>query len=951
MMRSLLVALLLVAPVAFAASEYPPELRWRTLTTAHFLVHFPEGADDLGHRAANIAERAHERLVPMLKWTPRGRTHLVITDHVDVSNGSATPFPLNRMEVYVSAPGGDPTSPIAYYDDWLDLVITHEYAHILHLDQARGIPRLLRTVLGRNPSTFPNAVSPLWMTEGLATFIESEVTEAGRVKSTFLDMILRTAAIENRWPSEAQASGLTPYWPAGSARYLFGGKFLTWVARRHGTDALARYFNEYSGRLIPYMHNRTARHVFGTSISQMWKEWSREQHAAYRADLERLRVAGLTEPARLTQLGYETKYPLLSPDGTRVAYTHRGPYERPTLRVWDVASGREIETHETHTTSSISWSPDGTSIAYADLEYHRTFSLLSDIYIWRVGDRSERRLTHGARLKHPAFTPDGRALIAVQNRGGRNALVEVDAETGAIRTLVTPDDDTQFSDVSVSGDRIVVAEWKEGRIDVVTYGRDGRRIANLPESLPRSMNSAPRFTRDGSTIFFSSDVTGVANVFSVPATGGELRRVTNVYGGAFCPTTVDGRTIYFSNYHANGFDVARADAGTTFPIVPRAVGTPASTGTMTTIDDDAARQTTVVAPRYSALRSIAPRWWSPIFAEGVIGATTSGGDVLGFHQYTATVTNESHAVVYNYDRLYPTVTLATIGYDDDAVIFRTSQGLRTYTQRNERLLAQVSVPWRRFERQVVGYVGGVRDEITGAPPQGVAESDLDRAGVFRGTLQGLRTGVIFNSARQFGFSVSREDGITARLDYENLSRAFGSDRTLQALRADVRGYLPIALARSPLGRHVLAARVAGGTTAGDTVLQRELRVGGTGEGEFLGLGSRHFPVRGYETSTLRGYRAALGSLEYRLPIWNIDRGPSTWPVFFNRLVGAAFVDAGTAWQRNGNRRTIASTGAEVGLDLFLSYVAPIRYRIGFAYLLTDPDRGALRPYVSFGTSF
>jgi outer membrane protein assembly factor BamA len=150
---------------------------------------------------------------------------------------------------------------------------------------------------------------------------------------------------------------------------------------------------------------------------------------------------------------------------------------------------------------------------------------------------------------------------------------------------------------------------------------------------------------------------------------------------------------------------------------------------------------------------------------------------------------------------------------------------------------------------------------------------------------------------------------------------------------------------------VLAARVAGGTTSGDYLLQRELRVGGTGEGEFLGIESRHFPVRGYETSTLRGHRAALGSLEYRLPIWNIDRGPATLPIFFERIVGAAFVDAGTAWQRGGGRRTIASLGAELGADLFLLYGSPLRYRIGFAYRLSDPDRGKVQPYISFGTAF
>lgn len=947
MIRRALVALLLpllVAQAAHAASEYPPRYRWQTLETEHFLVHFHQGEEELARRAAAIAERVHERLVPMLRWTPRGKTHLILSDHVDVSNGSATPFPVNRIEVYVSAPGGDPSSPLAYYDDWLDLVITHEYAHILHLDQAGGPTRLLRRVLGRNPTTFPNAISPLWMTEGLATFVESEVTEAGRVKGTFVEMVLRTAALEGRWPTEAQASGLTPFWPGGSSRYFFGSKFMTWLARRHGVDALARYFNVHSSRLIPYLHSRTARQVFGASIGALWREWSEEQAAAYRAQLESLRASGLTDATRLTRLGYELKYPILSPDGTRIAYSHRGPFERPTIRIWDVAAGREVDTHATNTTSSLAWSPDGTSVAYADLEFHGTFSILSDLYVWRVGDRRERRLTRGARLKHPAFTSDGRSLIAVENRAGRNRLVEVDAATGATRVLVEPDDDTQFSDVQVHGDTIAVAEWKEGRIDVVTYRRDGRRMANLTASLPRSTNAAPRFTAGGATIFFTSDATGIANVYTVPAEGGPIRRLTNVYGGAFFPTTHDGRTVWFADYHANGFDLARTEVGETYAIEPR---TAPPTGPR--VSDEG--RVAVAATPYSPLRSVAPRWWTPVFGDGTFGVSTSGGDVLGFHQYTATVTNDFHSVVYAYDRLYPTLTLGTLRYHDDVVFFRTDTAVVPYTETNHRLFAQVSVPWRRFERQMFGYVGGVRERISGDAPPGVPEPVLERVGVFRGTLQGLRAGGAINTARTFGFSISPENGVTARFDYENLSRALGSDRALQQFRVDTRGYLALPYRRSPLGRHVLAARLAAGQVSGDYVLQRELRVGGTGIGGFIGLDTRTFPVRGYDGSTLRGRRAALGSLEYRLPIWNIDRGPTTWPLFFQRIVGDVFIDAGTAWQREGGRRTIASAGAELALDVFLGYFAPLRYRLGVAYRLRDPEQGKVQPYIGIETSF
>ena len=88
-------------------------------------------------------------------------------------------------------------------------------------------------------------------------------------------------------------------------------------------------------------------------------------------------------------------------------------------------------------------------------------------------------------MKDPAFTPDSQMLIAVENRAGRNRLVEVDIESGAINPIVTPDDDRQFEAPAVShdGNRIAVAEWHGGTVDIVLYSRRGERIENLTRTL------------------------------------------------------------------------------------------------------------------------------------------------------------------------------------------------------------------------------------------------------------------------------------------------------------------------------------------------------------------------------------------------------------------------------------------------------------------------------------
>jgi Tol biopolymer transport system component len=991
-MRRLLFAvwITIAATASLPAAQYPPGLEWRTITTEHFYVHYHDGAEELARRAAAIAEAAHERVSPFLGWEPRDRTHLVLTDHIDVTNGFATTFPYNRIEIYVSAPGADPSSPLDHYDDWLHLVITHEYAHILHLDQARKLPRTLRSIFGRNPATFPNQFAPLWMIEGIATVVESEATEAGRLKGTFLDMILRTAAVEERFPSEPQASGLTPAWPGGGSRYHFGSAFLAWLARERGAEQLADYFREYSSHSIPYRINAPAREVYGQSMTSLWREWSDEAQRTYRQRADEIRAEGLTESHRLTDLGFETKYPELSPDGSRVAYAHRGAYEWPTLRVHDLRAGRDVATVRLNSISPLSWSPAGSAIAFSQLEYDGPFALLSDLYLWDVPGDGVRRLTMGARLKSPAFTPDGSSLVAVENRAGRNRLVLVDVGSGAIRPLVEPDDFRQFSEPAVSpdGESIAVAEWLDGRIDIVLYSRSGERRTNLTAALPQSTNGSPAFSSDGESVWFSSDVTGISNIYSVSIATGEVRRLTNFYGGGFFPSSTDGRTIVYADYSSRGFDIASFQPDDTFPIEPH-------TRPQSVVGRGEVRALTAVPPAladpddtpYSPLRSLRPRWWFPIAAatsagaesEAMLGAMTTGADALGFHSYQAQIVSVAredgssidYSLAYSYDRLFPTLTIATSGYSDPSSLVLTREDTQTrYRERIQRTIAQATFPHRRFRWQGSLTVGGIHESIEADAPFDIGTESLESVGLFEGELTGGRIAAGFNSSRTFGYSISPENGVIALVDAQFL----GGDRTVRQARADLRGYLSIPLSRSPFGRHVAALRLTGGTVGGDFLLERELKVGGTGGESLLTTSQTHFPVRGFATGTLRGRNAALLSAEYRVPLYEIDRGPSGWPLFFHRISGNLFLDAATAWYPHridlpavkrpvsepfDETTTLASAGAELALDLYLGFYVPIRYRVGAAYVLDAPpcpspgcDRdGGFQFYVGLGRSF
>ena len=78
--------------------------------------------------------------------------------------------------------------------------------------------------------------------------------------------------------------------------------------------------------------------------------------------------------------------------------------------------------------------------------------------------------------------------------------------------------------------------------------------------------------------------------------------------------------------------------------------------------------------------------------------------------------------------------------------------------------------------------------------------------------------------------------------------------------------------------------------------QGAFQLGGDMPGDVtLSVNERAVYLRGYPAAEFRGENAALLSLEYRLPIVNIERGGGQTPFFWRRLHGAVFAEAGNAW--------------------------------------------------------
>ena len=127
-----------------------PELEWLSFETAHFKIHYHQGAEWTARRTAEVAETIYGPITEFYQFEPSEKTALVIRDTDDISNGASYYYD-NKIEIWAT-----PLDfPFRGNHDWLRDVITHEFTHIVSLQKAmkfgRSIPAIYIQVLDDEP--------------------------------------------------------------------------------------------------------------------------------------------------------------------------------------------------------------------------------------------------------------------------------------------------------------------------------------------------------------------------------------------------------------------------------------------------------------------------------------------------------------------------------------------------------------------------------------------------------------------------------------------------------------------------------------------------------------------------------------------------------------------------------------------------------------------------------
>ncbi len=546
--RRLATTLLLLA--AASASAQSPSAPWQTFETEHFRIHFPRPFGAWARRVASRIESINARVTEYVGYSPKGRIDVVVEDPAAAANGVAFPF-LDRPVVVLWTTPPEAESSLSYYNDWPDLVLTHEMTHIVHLLRPRSQSRGLMARFSPLPVGPLLLRSPRWVIEGYATLVEGALTGSGRPEGSFRAMVMRRLAMEGKLPEYRQLSSL-PGRFGGAAPDLVCSTYLEWLEAREGPGSLRRLWKRLASRRGGRFPSAFEA-VFGASPADLYDRFRAETTARAMEEEKRLKSAGLVEGEIWQRLEGATASPQVSPDGRYLLARREARLGRGEIVVWEIAeteAERQAEDRRRrreerlardpeevaekppaprprparwtlpdingYSTTQPRWMPDGQNVLFSRKSPDADGVLRADLYLWNPSRGSVRRLTRLADVAMADPAPGGHWLVGVSNRYGISRLVRIETESGRVETF-QPNPDLEdpwrvwiYPRVSPDGGRIAALLHSGSRWQLMVGRLRGEALREL--NVRGAPVGPPAWTPDGLRLLIATDATGVWNL-------------------------------------------------------------------------------------------------------------------------------------------------------------------------------------------------------------------------------------------------------------------------------------------------------------------------------------------------------------------------------------------------------------------------------------------------------
>ncbi|HEX9005885.1 MAG TPA: hypothetical protein VF889_01230, partial [Bacteroidota bacterium] len=518
------------------------------------------------------ALRFHEHL---FDYTPSEPVTLLLQDFGDYASGGANSVPLNLIGIGIA--------PFSYsYEtmppsERMSLMMNHELAHIATMDKPTPYDRFFRSVfLGKvhptaeaPPSmlysylTSPRWNSPRWYIEGIAVFLETWMGGGlGRALGAYDEMVFRTMVRDSAYFYDIvglESEGTKVDFQVGATSYLYGTRFVSYLALRYGPERLISWYRQTAGSKEYYASQ--FQQTFGKSLEEEWDRWIAWEHQWQTENLDSLRVYPRTPERQLSdQTIGSVSRAYYDPDGKQLYAAINYPGQRPHLAAIDVTTGairrlQDIRGGALFYVTSLAFDPGSRTLFYTTNN-----NQWRDLYAYDLASGDSRLLIAKARTGDLAYNRADRSLWGVRHFNGISTIVRIPYPYTEWNQVYSWDYGLDVFDVDIAPDGSTLTAALgdvSGRQRLIAM--DVSRLLRGDDSykvLYDFENSSPAnfaFSGDGKHLVGTTYYSGVSNVVRYDLADSSLHWISNVETGLFRPVLLGSDSVLAFHYSGRGF--------------------------------------------------------------------------------------------------------------------------------------------------------------------------------------------------------------------------------------------------------------------------------------------------------------------------------------------------------------------------------------------------------------
>jgi len=540
-------------------------MEWSFIQTPHFDIYFYEGGESIAYYAAEVAEKSYNQISYQLNWKLSKRISILLyNSHNDFQQTNVT------LDYLQEGVGG-------FTELFKNRVVMpfegsyEQFRHVLHHEMTHAIVNDL--IFGGNVQSIVSGKMrvniPLWLAEGYAEY--SSLDWDSRA-----DMIIRDAALNGNLPPVQYLN----YYMA----YKGGQSVVRYIGETFGVERIGEIFHETRHfKDVP----KAIEHTLRLDLNTLTEKWHFAVRKDYWPDIEgRNNLDDLGH--RLTDHNKIKNYfnvsPAVSPNGGKVAFlSDRSGYA--DIYIMSADDGRGVEKivsgQRTADLEELKWLSPG--LSWAPDNRHLVFAAKSGDEDALVFYDTEKKVKRTRKLGldgifTAAWSPDGKQIAFSGLKDGASDLFLYSIETKELKQI-TDDlfadtrpawspDGKELAFVSDRREHVLTGVIRPGSkfeqrlqlehdfrtTDIYTINIESGQITRITDS-PGSEDS-PSYANTVNKIAYTSDRTGIWNIYYHDFDTGEESPITNIMTGIFqISWSKDDSRLVFAGYEKSGWDI------------------------------------------------------------------------------------------------------------------------------------------------------------------------------------------------------------------------------------------------------------------------------------------------------------------------------------------------------------------------------------------------------------